>query len=155
MIRVQRADFDVAAEMASLSAEAPGAGAVCVFVGLVRDLSRGEPVAAMTLEHYPGMTERTLARLEAEARDRWPLAGVRIVHRHGRLDPGERIVLVAVASAHRDAAFDACRFLIDRLKTTAPFWKAEENPDGRRWVEARPEDDAAVERWGVEDSPKP
>jgi molybdopterin synthase catalytic subunit len=147
MIRVQREDFDVGAELAALTAGGSGVGGVCVFVGLVRDLSGGAPVAALTLEHYPGMTERELARLEAEARDRWHLADALIVHRHGRLEPGERIVLVAAIAAHRDAAFEACRFLIDRLKTTAPFWKAEENPAGRRWVEARAEDDAAAARW--------
>lgn len=148
MIRVQAEDFDVGAEIAALSADSPGAGGLCVFVGLVRDLNDGAPVAAMTLEHYPGMTERELARLEEDARTRWPLAGVRIVHRYGRLLAGERIVLVAVSSAHRHAAFEACRFLIDRLKTVAPFWKAEETPAGRRWVDARAADDAAADRWG-------
>jgi molybdopterin synthase catalytic subunit len=120
---------------------------VCVFVGSVRDLNEGRPVSAMTLEHYPGMTERELARIEQEARARWPLLDTLVVHRYGRLAPGDRIVLVAVASAHRDAAFDACRFLIDWLKTKAPFWKAEETDAGRRWVAARAEDDLAVGRW--------
>lgn len=143
MIRVQQEDFDVAAEVAAL----PAAGGLCVFVGTVRDVSNGRPLAAMTLEHYPGMAERELARLEEEAKSRWPLAGVCIVHRFGRLRPAERIVLVAVASAHRAAAFDACRFLIDRLKTDAPFWKSEETPEGAHWVEARREDAAMAERW--------
>lgn len=143
MIRVQQEDFDVAAELAAL----PAAGGLCVFVGTVRDVSNGRAIASMALEHYPGMAERELARLEEEATSRWPLAGVRIVHRFGRLRPAERIVLVAVASAHRAAAFDACRFLIDRLKTDAPFWKSEETPEGVHWVEARREDAAMAERW--------
>ncbi len=143
MIRVQQQDFDVAGELAAL----PVAGGLCLFVGTVRDVSDGRPVAAMTLEHYPGMAERELARLEEEAHGRWPLAGVAIVHRYGRLQPGERIVLVAVTAAHRAAAFEACRFLIDRLKTEAPFWKSEETPEGARWVAARREDTAAAERW--------
>ena len=146
-VRVQRVDFDVGGELAQLGG---GAGAVCVFVGLVRDLNEGRPVSAMTLEHYPGMTSRELERIERDARDRWPLLDTLIVHRFGRLEPGDRIVLVAVASAHRDAAFDACRFLIDRLKTKAPFWKAEETAAGRRWVAARVEDDAAAGRWVAE-----
>lgn len=143
MIRVQQEDFDLAAELAAL----PAAGGLCVFVGTVRDVSSGRAIAAMTLEHYPGMAERELARLEEEAKSRWPLAGVCIVHRFGRLRPAERIVLVAVASAHRAAAFDACRFLIDRLKTDAPFWKSEETAEGPQWVEARREDAAIAERW--------
>ena len=117
------------------------------FVGLVRDFSGGGAVSAMTLEHYPGMTERQLAAIEEEARTRWPLDAVLIVHRYGRLEPGDRIVLCATASAHRRAAIDACSFLIDWLKTRAPFWKLEETPDGARWVEADPEDSAAGERW--------
>lgn len=143
MIRVQQEDFDVAAELAAL----PAAGGLCVFVGTVRDVSNGRAIASMTLEHYPGMAERELARLEEAAISRWPLAGVCIVHRFGRLRPAERIVLVAVASAHRAAAFEACRFLIDRLKTDAPFWKSEETPEGAHWVEARREDAAMAERW--------
>ena len=143
-VRVQGEDFDVAAELTQISR---GAGAVCVFVGLVRDLNEGRPVSAMTLEHYPGMTERELAWVEQEARARWPLLDTLVVHRYGRLEPGDRIVLVAVASAHRDAAFDACRFLIDWLKTKAPLWKAEETDAGRRWVAARAEDDAAAAAW--------
>ena len=153
MIRVQAEDFDVGAEMARFGAGNPGIGGSCVFVGLVRDLTeaadgaRTQPVAAMTLEHYPGMTEKALAEIEAEARARWPLEDVRIVHRFGRLEPRDRIVLVAAASAHRDAAFDACHFLIDWLKTQAPFWKREDTPGGGQWVAARAADDQAAERW--------
>lgn len=148
MIRVQEEDFDIGAELERLSAEASGAGAVSCFVGLVRDFSGGGAVRAMTLEHYPGMTERQLAGIEAEARARWPLDAVLVVHRYGRLEPGERIVLCATASAHRKAAIDACSFLIDWLKTRAPFWKLEETPDGGRWVEADPGDSLAEEKWG-------
>ncbi len=149
MIRVQQEDFDVGAELDRLSAEATGAGAVSCFVGLVRDFSGGGAVSAMTLEHYPGMTERQLADIEAEARSRWPLEAVLIVHRYGRLEPGERIVLCATASAHRRAAIDACSFLIDWLKTRAPFWKLEETPGGERWVDADPDDALAGERWAA------
>lgn len=145
--RVQRDDFDVGAVLAQLGRDAGGAGAVCVFVGLVRGLNEGRPVSAMTLEHYPNMTERELTRIEQEARERWPLLDIVVVHRYGRLEPGDRIVLVAVAAAHRDAAFEACRFLTDSLKTKAPFWKAEDTDAGRRWVAARAEDDAAAGRW--------
>lgn len=144
MIRIQRNDFDPGAELGGLEA---GAGAVCSFVGLVRDINDGRQVSAMTLEHYPAMAEHQLRRLEEEARARWPVRDVLVVHRYGRLEPGERIVLVAVASAHRGAAFDACRFLIDRLKTMAPFWKSEETATGPCWVDARAEDDEAAERW--------
>ena len=149
MIRVQEDDFDIGAELERLTAAAGGAGAVSCFVGLVRDFSGGETVSAMTLEHYPGMTERQLGKIEAEARERWPLDAVLIVHRHGRLEPGDRIVLVATASAHRKAAIDACSFLIDWLKTKAPFWKLEETPEGGRWVDADPEDTVAEERWAA------
>ncbi len=149
MIRVQEDDFDIGAELERLTAAADGVGAVSCFVGLVRDFSGGETVSAMTLEHYPGMTERQLGKIEAEARERWPLDAVLIVHRYGRLEPGDRIVLVATASAHRKAAIDACSFLIDWLKTKAPFWKLEETPEGGRWVDADPEDTAAEERWAA------
>ena len=148
MIRVQREDFDVAAELAALGAGRTDIGGVVSFVGLVRDMAGGAAVGAMTLEHYPGMTEKQLAAIEAEAQARWPLAASLIIHRYGRLEPGERIVMVATASAHRDAAFDSCRFLIDWLKTKAPFWKLEETPGGERWVEVRASDDAAAARWG-------
>lgn len=150
MIRVQREDFDPGAEMASFCAGDASVGAVASFLGLVRADKRtggDSAVAAMTLEHYPGMTERQLEAIEQEARRRWPLIDVRVIHRHGRLEPGDRIVLVLTASAHRQAAFDACAFLMDWLKTKAPFWKLEETADGRRWVEAKASDDAAADRW--------
>lgn len=151
-VRVQREDFDVAAELGQLGNI--GAGALCVFIGQVRDFNEGRTIAALTLERYPGMAERELARLEAEARRRWPLSGVLVVHRFGRLAVGERIVLVAVSSARRDDAFTACRFLIDQLKTSAPFWKAEETDTGRRWLAARAEDSVAARRWGVDEGKK-
>lgn len=152
MIRVQREDFDVGAELARLTGGNTAIGGVCAFVGLVRDMvSAGEPdlhrVGAMTLEHYPGMTERQLERIERRAHGRWPLEETLIVHRYGRLEPGERIVLVAAASRHRQAAFDACQFLMDWLKTRAPFWKVEDTSHGARWVESRASDDAAAARW--------
>mgnify|MGYP002624407799 CR=1 FL=1 len=142
MIRVQREDFDVGREIAAL-------------VGLVRDMqgdardgaARGTRVGAMTLEHYPGMTEKKLAEIEAEANARWPLEASLVIHRYGRLEPGDRIVLVACASPHRDAAFDACRFLIDWLKTEAPFWKLEETDEAEQWVEARDSDEIRKKRW--------
>jgi molybdopterin synthase catalytic subunit len=147
MIRVQREDFDVGAELEALSCGKTTIGGITSFVGLVRDVAGGARVGAMTLEHYPGMTESQLAKIEAEAQRRWPLDAVLIIHRYGRLEPGERIVLVATAASHRQAAFDSCHFLIDWLKTKAPFWKLEETPEGARWVDARAGDDAAAERW--------
>ena len=147
MIRVQREDFDPGAEMARLGGASHGVGGVCAFVGLVRDAAGEAEVRAMTLEHYPAMTEKALAAIEAEARQRWPLEDCLVIHRYGRLEPGERIVLVVTASAHRQAAFDACQFLIDWLKTKAPFWKQEETREGPQWVEARDSDDAAAARW--------
>jgi molybdopterin synthase catalytic subunit len=146
-VRVQAEDFDPGAELAALTAGRPCIGGVVSFVGLVRDMAGGEPVSAMTLEHYPGMTERKLAEIEATACGRWPLAASLIVHRYGRLEPGDRIVLVAAASAHRAAAFEACAFLVDWLKTKAPFWKLEDRPGGARWVAARAEDEDAAARW--------
>ena len=146
-VRVQEADFDVGAEMAALSDGRSDVGGVASFVGLVRDIAGGTAVTAMTLEHYPGMTERQLEEIEAEARSRWPLLEVRIVHRIGRLQPGDRIMFCGAASAHRGAALEACAFLMDWLKTKAPFWKKEETPAGERWVEARAEDDEAASRW--------
>ena len=146
MIRLQQQTFDVGAELAALSAGRTDIGALASFVGLVRDHA-GEPIAAMTLEHYPGMTEKKLAEIEAEAHARWPLQASLIVHRYGRMLPGEPIVLVATASAHRAAALEACAFLIDWLKTEAPFWKLEETVEARRWVEARSTDDQAAARW--------
>jgi molybdopterin synthase catalytic subunit len=147
VIRVQREDFDVGAELAALSDGKTNIGGITSFVGLVRDIAGGDRVAAMTLEHYPGMTERELAAIEEEARRRWPLDAVLIIHRYGRLAPGERIVMVATAAAHREAAFASCHFLIDWLKTKAPFWKREETPDGERWVDAQASDDVAAKRW--------
>ncbi|MCG8507590.1 MAG: molybdenum cofactor biosynthesis protein MoaE [Rhodospirillales bacterium] len=147
MIRVQREDFDPGAELEKLGRSGADVGGICAFVGLVRDLSEGRAVSSMTLEHYPGMTEKELTRIEAEARERWPLKDVIVIHRYGQLDPGDRIVLVATASAHRQAAFDSCHFLIDWLKTRAPFWKSEESEDGAKWVDARESDTDAAERW--------
>ena len=146
-VKVQSEDFDVGAELAAMTGGKTGIGGVTLFVGLVRDMAGGESVSAMTLEHYPGMTERQLEAIEAEAQARWPLDDVLIIHRYGRLEPGDRIVLVATASAHREAAFESCHFLIDWLKTRAPFWKMEATPEGERWVEAKDSDDAAAARW--------
>jgi molybdopterin synthase catalytic subunit len=150
MIRVQREDFDPGAEIAALTEGRAGVGGVVTFLGVVRAEAGAERIAAMTLEHYPGMTEEALAAIEQEALKRWPLAASLIVHRYGRLEPGERIVLVATASAHRKAAFEACEFLVDWLKTKAPFWKLEETPSGPRWVEAEAADDEAAKRWVAE-----
>jgi molybdopterin synthase catalytic subunit len=143
-VSVQPADFDAGAEIATLSAGDDGAGAVASFVGLVR---RDGEVAAMTLEHYPGMTEQALAGIVGDARERWQLRRVRVIHRVGRLLPGDRIVFVGVASSHRGDAFAACEFIMDYLKTCAPFWKKEETPTGARWVDARESDDLAASRW--------
>jgi molybdopterin synthase catalytic subunit len=144
-IHIQVEDFDVAEEIDALTRENPAAtGAVATFTGTVRG---DDGLTALTLEHYPGMTEREIARIAAEAEKRWPVSGITIIHRVGRLKVGERIVLVAVASSHRAAAFAACQFLMDFLKTLAPFWKQEERGDGIAWVEARSSDDAAAERW--------
>jgi molybdopterin synthase catalytic subunit len=147
MIKVQQEDFDVGAELAALTAGRTDVGGVASFIGLVRDLAGGATVGAMTLEHYPGMTEKKLAEIEAEAQRRWPLQATLIIHRYGRLEPGERIVLVATASPHRQAALEACAFLIDWLKTKAPFWKLEETAAGPQWVAARGSDDDAAARW--------
>jgi molybdopterin synthase catalytic subunit len=152
MIRVQQEDFDPAAEVERLVAGNHEIGGVVTFTGLVRDLADGRAIRAMTLEHYPGMTEKMLREIEAEANRRWPLAASLIVHRYGRLATGDRIVLVATASAHRQAAFEACAFLVDWLKTRAPFWKLEETDEGAEWVEARSSDDAAAGRWMAADS---
>jgi molybdopterin synthase catalytic subunit len=150
MIRVQREDFDVGAEIEALTRGKTGVGGVASFIGLMRDVAGGSAINAMTLEHYPGMTERELERIEAEARQRWPLIASLVIHRYGRFEPGDRIVLVATASAHRAAAFEACEFLMDYLKTKAPFWKQEETPEGPRWVAAEASDDAAAARWTKE-----
>jgi molybdopterin synthase catalytic subunit len=144
-VRVQIEDFDVGAESRALQADT--VGAIALFVGTVRGLSSDNGVTAMTLEHYPGMTESELERIETEARARWPLDDVTIIHRVGRLEAGDQIVLVGAASAHRQAAFDAAQFIMDFLKTDAPFWKAEERGDETTWVDARESDDAARKRW--------
>jgi molybdopterin synthase catalytic subunit len=146
-IRVQRESFDVGAELAALAAGRTDIGAVTSFVGLVRDMAGDAAIGAMTLEHYPGMTEKQLEAVEAEANRRWPLQATLIVHRFGRMEPGEPIVLCAAASAHREASFAACHFLIDWLKTKAPFWKLEETQDGPQWVDAKASDDDAARRW--------
>ncbi len=151
MIRVQTEDFDVGAEIEALTRGNHEIGGLAVFVGLVRDRVGGEALGAMTLEHYPGMTEKALAGIEEEANRRWPLEASLVIHRVGRLEPGEQIVLVAAASAHRQAAFEACQFLIDWLKTKAPFWKQEETESGPKWVEARGSDDEAAKRWQAKD----
>ncbi len=147
MIRVQAEPFDPGAELTAFLARCGGAGGVASFVGRVRDRDGATPILAMTLEHYPGMTERKLAEIESEARRRWPLADSLVIHRYGRMLPGEPIVLVATAAAHRQDALAACSFLIDWLKTRAPFWKMEETPAGARWVEARASDEEAAARW--------
>jgi molybdopterin synthase catalytic subunit len=144
-VRVQAEDFDLAVEVAALGAGNTDIGAIVTFTGTVRDTGG---ISRMTLEHYPGMTEAALERIEAEARSRWPLAASLVVHRYGELAPGDNIVLVVTASRHRQAAFEAAEFLMDYLKTEAPFWKLEDGPDGARWVDAREADDAARDRWG-------
>jgi molybdopterin synthase catalytic subunit len=145
VIRVQQEDFDVGAEIAEIKRGRTNIGAIVSFTGTVRDQTGA--VDEMTLEHYPGMTEAELVRIEAEANTRWPLQASLILHRYGSLKPGDNIVLVVTASEHRDAAFDAARFLMDYLKTRAPFWKRESGKGGSRWVEASAGDDAAVKRW--------
>jgi len=142
-VRIQREDFDIAAEIARLTRGRSDIGAVATFTGICRD----DGIKAMTLEHYPGMAEAEIERHVDEAQARWPLLGVTVIHRHGRLTPGENIVLVATASSHREAAFAAAEFLMDYLKTRAPFWKKEERADSAGWVEARQIDAAAAERW--------
>ena len=144
-VRVQTEDFDVGAESRALQADA--VGAIAMFVGTVRGLSSDNGVTAMTLEHYPGMTESELERIEAEARARWRLEDVTIIHRVGRLEAGDQIVLVGTSSAHRQAAFDAAQFIMDFLKTDAPFWKAEERDGKTSWVDARDSDSAARDKW--------
>ncbi len=146
-VRVQKEDFDLTTEVARLRADNPRVGAVVTFVGAVRDMNEGTSVAEMELEHYPGMTEQSLQKIVEEACARWPLAGALVIHRVGPLKPMEQIVLVAVSSAHRGEAFAACEFIIDYLKTDAPFWKKEQTPEGARWVDARVTDDAAMAKW--------
>ena len=147
-VKVQSEDFDVAVEVATLTAGRTDIGAIVTFTGRVRDDDKGRPIASMTLEHYPGMTETELSRIEAEANARWPLQASLIIHRTGKLSPGDNIVLVVAASAHRQAAFEAAGFLMDYLKTRAPFWKKETGPSGEgTWVEAREDDETAATRW--------
>ena len=147
MIKVQKQDFDVGAEIQALRTGNTAIGGIASFVGTVRDFAGDTPVTAITLEHYPGMTERELERIEQEANQRWPLEASLIIHRYGRLELGDQIVLVVTASARRQAALESCAFLIDWLKTKAPFWKLEETMGGENWVDARDSDDAATARW--------
>jgi len=147
IVRVQQGDFDVGAELAALRAGKPSVGAVVSFLGTVRDLNEGTGVATLTLEHYPGMTEAALLDICAEAAQRWQLIETLVIHRVGLLLPLDQIVLVMVCAAHRGDAFDACAFIMDFLKTRAPFWKKEQTPEGTRWVEARADDEHAAQRW--------
>jgi len=146
-VRIQRDAFDMAAESAALARGRADVGAVVTFTGICRGSENGQPITALTLEHYPGMAEAEIESHVAEARQRWPLSGATVIHRHGRIAPGEDIVLVMTASAHRDAAFAAAEFLMDYLKTRAPFWKQVELADGKVWIEAKSVDDAAADRW--------
>ena len=146
-VRVQTEDFDVGAELTALRAGDGRVGAVASFVGVVRDLSEGQTISAMTLEHYPGMTEKALEAIVADARARWDIFDALVIHRVGPLLPCDQIVLVAVSSAHRGEAFAACEFIMDYLKTQAPFWKKEDTPEGGHWVDARDSDDVALKRW--------
>ncbi|MCS6766499.1 MAG: molybdopterin synthase catalytic subunit MoaE [Candidatus Protistobacter heckmanni] len=148
-VRIQEADFDVSAELAALRAGRLGVGGLASFLGTVRDLNQGDAVSAMELEHYPGMTERALEDIVAQAHARWTLLDALVIHRVGKLAPGDQIVLVIVAAAHRGEAFAACEFIMDYLKTAAPFWKKESTPAGARWVDARDSDDRAMEKWGL------
>jgi len=146
-ISVQREDFDCGAEIEALARGNPRVGALAAFVGSVRDVNEGAEVGRMTLEHYPGMTEKSIGAIVEQARSRWDVIDCTVIHRVGELQPTDRIVLVAVASGHRGDAFAACEFVMDYLKTRAPFWKKERTPEGERWVEARSSDDEAAERW--------
>jgi len=146
-VRVQREDFDIGAEIAAFRRADPGIGAIASFIGLVRDVNDGDAVAGMTLEHYPGMTEKALAGIVDQAKERWDIIDALVIHRIGELKPLDQIVLVVVAGAHRGAAFAACEFIMDYLKTQAPFWKKEQTAQGARWVEARSSDDQAAGRW--------
>ena len=148
-VTIQAADFDLSAEVAALRAADPAVGAVASFIGTVRDRNDGLGVSAMELEHYPGMTERAIETMVDEALLRFDIRQARVIHRIGLLQPLDQIVLVAVTSAHRGQAFQACEFLMDYLKTQAPFWKKEQTPEGARWVDARSADDAALARWGI------
>jgi molybdopterin synthase catalytic subunit len=146
-VRIQTADFDAGAEISALRRGNPEIGAVASFIGVCRDANDGASVSRMTLEHYPGMTEKAIEKIIAEARERWEVIDALVVHRVGEMKPTDQIVLVAVAGAHRGEAFAACEFIMDYLKTRAPFWKKEETPKGARWVEARASDDEAAQRW--------
>lgn len=148
-VRVQNEDFDLTTEVARLRAQRPSIGAIVCFIGTVRDLNDGSAVAGMELEHYPGMTEKSLETIAETARQRWPGIDVLIVHRVGKLYPSDQIVLVAVTATHRGEAFAACEFVMDYLKTQAPFWKKETTPEGAHWVDARGADDEALARWKV------
>ena len=148
-VRVQLADFDVGAEILALRRGNPKIGAIASFIGLVRDINEGDDIAVMTLEHYPGMTEKALEAIVVTARERWDILDALVVHRIGALRPTDQIVLVVVSSAHRGEAFAACEFIMDYLKTEAPFWKKEQTDKGGRWVEARASDEDATARWKV------
>ncbi|AVR97583.1 molybdopterin synthase catalytic subunit MoaE [Pseudoduganella armeniaca] len=148
-VRIQAEDFDLAREVAALRASNPKVGGVVTFLGTVRDLNEGAQVAAMELEHYPGMTEASIEAIIEQALARWPIFDALVIHRVGPLLPQDQIVLVAVTSPHRGEAFAACEFIIDYLKTEAPFWKKEQTPEGARWVDARVSDDAALDKWRV------
>ena len=146
-VRIQEEDFDLSREVAQLRAGNAKVGAIVTFVGTVRDLNEGAAVAEMELEHYPGMTEQSIQAIIDQARQRWPIYGALVIHRVGPLKPKDQIVLVAVTSPHRGEAFSACEFIIDYLKTEAPFWKKEQTPEGARWVDARNSDDQALRKW--------
>jgi molybdopterin synthase catalytic subunit len=151
-VRIQREPFDAAAEAAALTRGRTDVGALVTFTGICRGDENGKPIAALTLEHYPGMAEQEIAAHVEEARRRWPLLGVTVIHRYGRIEPGEDIVFVATTSSHREAAFGAAEFLMDYLKTRAPFWKQVEHAGGRSWIEAKQSDDTAASRWSVSES---
>ncbi len=148
-VSIQTEDFDLSTEVARLRETEKGIGAVCSFIGTVRDRNDGQSVSTMELEHYPGMTEKSIEAMIDEAHQRFDIFGARVIHRVGLLQPLDQIVLVAVSSAHRGQSFQACEFLMDYLKTQAPFWKKEQTPEGARWVDARVSDDAALARWGI------
>jgi len=149
-VHIQTEDFDLSREVAQLRAAQPAVGAVCSFIGTVRDRNEGDQVSSLELEHYPGMTEQSIQVMMAEAAERFDILGARVIHRVGLMQPLDQIVLVAVTSAHRGESFQACEFLMDYLKTQAPFWKKEATPGGHRWVDARVSDDKALARWGIQ-----